>query len=268
MPERSRNDTPTDPAPYRDISAAELIRITRAFTRRVTNQDRQRLARDLRESGHMRSVASDAPIDLRQFFAGEIDLDDDLSQRYVNAVLLSHIRLLQAPGDPPRCRAAATFNSQDDSVSMNVDAFHDAAGDIHMNFTFTLLSTLSQRFSLNGVPPVDARRWLELMRRDSGITFLWTHARWEKPYFIFVVREHFARFYAFSPQGYEASVRLTPDMVTQLCTWLEKVWLSQADEPAQLESSALNMPHAGEHRSAPGNHSSASAGDSQPTLDW
>lgn len=268
MSERSHNDTPTSPAPFSGISAAELIRITRAFTRRITNQDRQRLARDLRESGHYRTVSTDAPIELRQFFTGETDLDDDLSQRYVNAALLSHARLVQLPGEPPRYRAVTILSSQDDSVSMNVDAFQDAAGAIRMDFTFTLLSTLTQRFALHGVPPVDARRWMELMRRDSGITFLWTRARWEQPYFVFVVREHFARFHAFSPQGYEASVRLTPDMVTLLCNWLEAVWLSRAaDEPA-LPEPPEQGPQAGEHRTSPGHLGPSPNGDSHPNLDW
>uniref|UniRef100_UPI002C2D5A76 hypothetical protein n=1 Tax=Aggregatilinea sp. TaxID=2806333 RepID=UPI002C2D5A76 len=231
MSEHGNNDLPTSWTPLSSISAAELIRITRALTRRITNQDRQRLARDLRESGHTRSLLTDAPIDLQQFFAGEIDLDDDLSERYVNATLLSHSRLNKLPGDPPRRRATLILSSQDDSVSMAVDSYQNAEKVVFIDFTFTLLSTLSQKFPLNGVQPVDAKLWLALMRRDSGITFLWTRARWDKPYFIFVVREHFARFYAFSPQGYEASVRLTPDMVNQLCAWLNAVWLTPAEDP-------------------------------------
>lgn len=268
MPERGHNDPPTSAASFSDISAAELIRMTRAFTRRITNQDRQRLARDLRESGHHRAIATDAPIELRQFFAGEIDLDDDLSQRYVNAALLSHARLMQMPSRPPRYRATAILSSQDDSVSMTADAFQDAGGAIRLDFSFTLLSTLTQHFSLHDVPAPEARHWLELMRRDSGITFLWTHARWEQPYFVFVVREHFARLHAFSPQGYEASVRLTPDMVTLLCNWLEAVWLRRAgDEP--VPSGAMEQKQqAGEHRSAPGATRPSTNGGSHPKLDW
>lgn len=224
------------PKSLSDISAAELIRITRALTRRITNQDRQRLAAALRESGHYYALHTSAPVELQLFFAGEIDLDDELAERFVNAPLLSHARVVPAHSEPFRRQSTATFSSQDDSVSMSLDAHLDPDAQARLEFTFTLFSTFTLRFPLNPVSPADCRRWLDLMRRDSGITFLWTFERWEKPYFIFVVREHFARFYAFSPQGYEASVRLTPDIVTLFCNWLEAIWPDGlTTEPDQVQ---------------------------------
>jgi hypothetical protein len=80
-----------------EIPVNELIRMTREFTRRITNQDRQRLGMDLRESGHSRSLLITAPITLQQFFSGEIDLDSDLARRFLNAPLLSSVRLLDEP---------------------------------------------------------------------------------------------------------------------------------------------------------------------------
>lgn len=230
MSDYSIPDVLIGPMALDELPAAELIRITRAFTRRITNQDRQRLAFELRESGHYRAIHTSAPPELQQFFVGEIDLDEELSRRYVNAALLSHARFTPSPGDPPRRQSSAIFSSQDDSVSMTIDAFPGADDSARLEFTFTLFSTLALRFPLYPVLATEVSQWLKLMRRDSGINFLWTFNRWEQPYFIFVVREHFARFCAFSPHGYEASVRLTPDMVALLCNWLEATWLPALDE--------------------------------------
>ena len=46
------------------------------------------------------------------------------------------------------------------------------------------------------------------MHRDNGIAFLWTRERWERDYLIFVVRDRFARLYAFGPGRFDAACRL------------------------------------------------------------
>ncbi len=214
----------TNPNDGEDIPVEELIRITREFTRRITNQDRQRLAMDLRESGHQRSMQISAPLTLQQFFSGEIDLDNELARRYSNAALMSHVGFEPKLGAPARRQATALFNCQDDSVSMAVDAPIGDKAEATLEFTFTLYSTLSMSFLLPQLAMADRLRWLELMRRENGIAFLWTRDRWEQPYLIFVIREYFARVYAYSPQGYEAAIRMTPDMVTSLVNWLEGLW--------------------------------------------
>ncbi len=208
--------------PVDDIPVEDLIRMTREFTRRITNQDRQRLARDLRDSGHQRTIQITAPITLQQFFAGEIDLDTELASRFVNAPLLAHARFTGQPNE--RRPACGIFSSQDDSNVMTIDAYADYEDHAAVEITFTLFSSLAMRFRLPALSTVDRRRWLELMRRESGIAFLWTRSRWEQSYLIFVVREHFARLYAFSPQGIEAAARLTPDMVASMVNWMEGVW--------------------------------------------
>jgi hypothetical protein len=58
------------------------------------------------------------------------------------------------------------------------------------------------------------------MRRD-GCSFLWTSKRWEDDYFIFVLRPHYVRMYAFSPQRFESSVRITHPDARQWINWLE-----------------------------------------------
>lgn len=93
-------------------------------------------------------------------------------------------------------------------------------------------------FRVDPLTAGERRRWLELIRRENGITALWTLARWEKPYLIFVVRDYFARVYAFAPSGFEAAARLTPDMLVTLADWLEAVWFP----PRATEDEAAERP--------------------------
>jgi hypothetical protein len=229
-----------------EIPVEELIRITREFTRRITNQDRQRLALELRESGHQRSIQLTAPLTLQQFFSGEIDLDAELARRFQNAPLLSHASFVPPAGDPARRQATGVFSSQDDSMILTFETHVDAQSDVTVEVTFTLLSALGLRFNLCPLIASDRRRWLDLMRRENGIAFLWTRERWEQPYLICVVREYFARLYAFSPQGCEAAARLTPDIVTALVDWLDIVWFPEGGAPEDMASPAADT-----HPSAP-----------------
>jgi len=218
-----------------EIPVNELIQMTRDFTRRITNQDRQRLGMDLRESGHSRSLPITAPIALQQFFSGEIDLDSDLARRFLNAPLLSSARLLDRPDESSQRQETALFSSNDDAAILTVDAHSQHGQEAVLEFTFTMYSALALRFRLSPLMATDRSRWLDLMRRANGIAFLWTRDRWEQPYLIFVVREHFARLYAFSPHGFEAAARLTPDMVTTLIDWLESLWFPERRD--QLDES-------------------------------
>lgn len=217
------------------LPAEQLIRLTRDFIRRVTNEDRQRLALELRLSGHHRTLRS-APPTLQRFIAGETDLDDELARRYVHTPLLSHVRFLPPPGEPVRRQTSAYFSSQDDSALLTVGAPVGGKNGAVVEFTFTLLSMVGLGFRIDPLTAEERRRWLELVRRENGITVLWTRARWEKPYVIFVAREHFARVYAFAPSGFEAAARLTPDMLAALTDWLETIWfprLAASDDPGE-----------------------------------
>ncbi len=221
---------------YEDIPVEELIRLTREFTRRITNQDRQRLGLELRESGHARSIQTSAPITLQQFFSGEIDLDTDLARRYQNAPLLSHVHFLPHLGASARRQATAIFSSNDETATLTVDAH--LSQDSGLEFTFTLFSALAMRFHLAPLTAADRGRWLDLMRRENGITFLWTHARWEQPHLVFVIRELFGRVYAFSPDGTEAAARMTPDMIAALVEWLDRLWFPDRHAATESEGEA------------------------------
>ncbi|MBN1565553.1 MAG: hypothetical protein JXA10_17040, partial [Anaerolineae bacterium] len=165
-----------------EIPVDELIRMTREFTRRINNQDRRRLGVDLRESGHSRSLTISAPVTLQQFFSGEIDLDTDLARRFLNAPLLSHMRLIRSGRQGPR-QETAIFSTNDDSFFLTVDSHQEGetsdAPNVTLEFTFTIFSALALRFRLTPLTYADRSRWLDLMNRTSGIAFLWTRERWE-----------------------------------------------------------------------------------------
>jgi acyl-CoA synthetase (AMP-forming)/AMP-acid ligase II len=234
-------DSPdTNPSSEMDeIPVDELIRMTREFTRRINNQDRHRLGVDLRESGHSRSLTISAPITLQQFFSGEIDLDTDLARRFLNAPLLSHSRFIRSGRQPGQRQETAIFSTNDDSFFLTVDSYQEGDSPdsqaVMLEFTFTMVSALALRFRLTPLTNSDRSRWLDLMDRASGIAFLWTRDRWEKPYLIFVVREHFARLYAFSPTGIEAAARMTPDMISGMLDWLEGMWFPDRKAPKTEE---------------------------------
>jgi hypothetical protein len=211
---------------FDDIPVEELIRLSRALVRRITDEDRQRLILALRESGDARRVWTSAPALLQQFFAGEIDLDEELVSRFPNAPLLSHIHTLPGSSTPLQQQVTVTLGSNDDAATLIVDAALDETAAL--TFTFSLFGALALRFHLTPLLAVDRAAWVPLLRRENGITVLWTRERWEQPYLILVRREGFGRLYAFSPHGFEAAARLTPDMVTALTDWLEQTWFSES----------------------------------------
>ncbi len=192
---------------------------------RITAEDRQRLLRDLSGTGSLRrSIRVDqAPVTIKQFLRGEIDLDTELARRFANAPLMTSIA--RSPQDTrPASRATAMLTSQDSGAMLTLDIY----GEQNISeATFTLNHMLALRFHLADLSSYDKRRWLDLMRREAGVAFLWTSKRWEDDYFIFVLRPHYVRMYAFSPQRFEASVRLTHPVSRQLINWLDIRWFKQ-----------------------------------------
>ncbi len=193
---------------------------------RISTQDRQRLLRDLSGTGSLRrSIKIDqAPLTIKQFLRGEIDLDTELARRFAKAPLLTSVA--RSPQDArPASRATAMLTSQDSSAMLSFDIYSDQ--DL-TEANFTLNHMLALRFRLSMLSSYDKRRWLDLMRREAGVAFLWTSRRWEDDYFIFVLRPHYVRMYAFSPERFEASVRITHPVARQLINWLDMRWF-QAD---------------------------------------
>lgn len=221
------------------IPVEELVRLTREFRARVTNEDRQRLQLELNETGHQRSIQSSAPFLLQQFFTGKIDLDVELSRRYPSSPLLSSVSFTPEPGKLERY-GFALFSSQDQAAAMSIEV-HNTSGSL--NISFLLQSMIAVRFLLGATTDSHRKRFLELMRRPNGIAFLWTRERWERDYLIFVVREHFARIYAFGPGRFDAACRLTPDELEQLLIWLGTFWASSGDvEPEEAATDSEESP--------------------------
>ncbi len=222
----------TDQPGYVDgIPVEELVRLTREFTARITNEDRQRLTLELNETGHQRSIQTSAPFLLQQFFSGRIDLDVELARRYPSSPLLSSASFTPEPGKRAR-HGFAQFMSQDNSAAMSVELRGDNGA---IEVIFLLQSMIAIRFNLSAITDVHRKRFLELMHRPDGIAFLWTRERWENDYLIFVVREHFARVYAFGPGRYDAACRLTPECLDQLMVWLTGYWSSGEEPPPPEE---------------------------------
>lgn len=222
------------------IPVDQLLRATRELTERLTNEDRQRLAVELKTTGHQPTIQSKAPVTIQQFFAGEIDLDSELAKRFTNAPLLSEISLRPALDEPILVNnATAVLITQDASAMLTIDV-RLLTGAIEATFTFG--SMLSLRFDPGWLEIHERQHWIELMRRENGISFLWSAERWEKDYLIFVVRDHFARVYAFSPHRFEASARVTPDVMNQLLNWLEVLWVRETPVVKKGESEARRLP--------------------------
>jgi hypothetical protein len=189
---------------------------------RITSQDRQRLLRDLGGTGSLRRSVriSQSPLTLKQFLRGEIDLDTELARRFARAPLMATIH--RSPQDTrPASRSIAMLTTQDQSAMLTIDVYNE---DEVTEATFTLSHMLALRFRLSNLTDYDRRRWLDLMRRNAGVSFLWNSRRWEDDYVIFVVRPHYIRLYAFSPRQLEASVRITHPVMRQLIDWLEIRW--------------------------------------------
>jgi hypothetical protein len=168
--------------------------------------------------------SSSAPWLLQQFFNDQIDLSTELHNRFPSLPLMSVIRFRNADSKSPR--GVATLATADGSATAVIDV-DGTSGGAHLSFTYG--SMLSLHFRMDELSNMDRARWLELMRREAGgVAFLWGQARWERDYVICVTRRKFASLYAFSHHGFEAAVRLTPDVAQQLLDWLERFWKSEA----------------------------------------
>jgi hypothetical protein len=222
--EHEKADLEEVPGYVDGIPVQELVRMARELTSRINNEDRQRLAADLSESGHQRSIQSSAPYLLQGFFSGKLDLDAELSRRFPAPPLLSNMTFAPKPGTY-RKHAFAQFTSQDTAASLTME-IHNNIGTLECSFLH--YSMIGVRFTLGAIAEGHRTRFLELLERPSGIAFLWTRERWERDYLVFVVRERFARIYAFGPARLEGAARLTPDGLVQLRTWLGGFWNNPA----------------------------------------
>jgi hypothetical protein len=164
----------------------------------------------------MRSV----PLTLQPFFKEQIDLNRELVQRFPNMPLMSTVKFRDLYGDGDR--GVATLMSQDGAASLIVDI---GANHSNMQFSFMFGSMLSLRFHLSELSELDRSAWLDNMQtRIDDIVFLWGQSRWEKDYVICVPHTYYISMLAFSPNNFEAAVRITPSLSAELFGWMRKFW--------------------------------------------
>jgi hypothetical protein len=217
------------------IPVEELVRMTREFTARITNEDRQRLTVELNEAG--RNIQTGVPYLLQQFFRGKVDLDVELSKRFPGSPLVTPSAFFPPPGKRARY-GNAQFLGQDGAAGVQFEMINN-----ELEVSFLLGGMISVRFMITALPDTHKIKFLDLMRRPSGIALLWTRERWERDFLIFVVRDRYARLFAFSPGRFDAACRLTPDGTDQLMEWLTGFWGSESapTEPRPDEGSAPSV---------------------------
>ncbi|GEM_PF-708635 len=215
--------TPNTPAP----SQAIMVR-----PQDVLPQDEEPPVLELRKSEEIKiesPVPSSPPWMLQQFFNGEIDLDKELASRFQRMPVMSVISFREL--GTKEGRGVATITTQDNSAQVIFEA-DSSTHTVQMAFTYGSMLTL--RFALRELSEIDRERWLDLMRREQGgLSFLWGPSRWESDYLVCIARQYYTNFYAFSPNNFEAAIRMTPEVMKKLLSWLEKFW-EDDDRPAEV----------------------------------
>ena len=161
-----------------------------------------------------------APWLLQQHFAGKIDLALELTNRYPTLPLATLIKpyASKAAHQP----AVAALAAPDGTATVLIEALPNS---YQFQLAYTLGSMLTFRFRLHDLTAVDCAHWLQLIHRDQdGVAFLWGQSRWEKDYLICTIRRQFASLYAFSPNGFEAGIRMTHEVKEELHDWLASIW--------------------------------------------
>ncbi len=167
-------------------------------------------------------LPASAPWLLRRFYEEQIDLAAELASRFSILPLMTVIRFRTL--DAATGRGMVTMSTADGIASVIIES-DPASRFAHMAFSYGSMLTL--RFYLDNLSKMDRAHWLEQMRRQQdSVSFLWGQARWEHDYIICSTRQKFVNLYAFSHNGFEAAVRLTPDIKTQLLDWLDTTWKS------------------------------------------
>lgn len=163
---------------------------------------------------------------LQHFFKGEIDLEAELGLRFPSAPMLATFKARHLSNT----RQIAALASQDGAAFAHIEA--DTQSKV-VQLTCTVSSMLTLRFNLTDLSALDRRHWLELMRReDGGLAFLWGARRWTRDYLICIRRKYHSSLYAFSPNHFEAAIRMTPTVLASLLDWLDSVWQAPQEAPS------------------------------------
>jgi hypothetical protein len=179
-----------------------------------------------------RRVPVNVPWILQQFIEGQLsdlELDGELVRRFPSMPVMSTASFRRVGLDERY--GAATLATQDNAALLLVDV--DRATRV-VQFSFTMRSMLTLRYTLSGLTEMERARWLETLRlKDTRLAFLWGRQRWESNYLVCVAHKYHTNLYAFSPQHFESAARLTPDVTRRLLDWLDGFWKSDAREIGQ-----------------------------------
>lgn len=166
------------------------------------------------------------PLTLQPFFREQIDLNKELVRRFPNMPLMSVARFrdLYKTGE----RGVATLSSQDGASSLIIDVSRQPN---EIQFSFMYGSMMALRFRLDELSDLDRQVWLEnIQNRVDEIVFLWGQSRWAKDYIICVPHRYYISLLAFSPNNFEAAVRITPAASASLVEWLQAFWFPEPTE--------------------------------------
>ncbi len=225
IPSRALAKQPKDTEAQKP-NAAELLKNTKEFISKAIQVLEEDESKELIEAAeaNLPQPPAEPPWTLQQFFNGEIDLDVELASRFSAMPVMSTVKFRTL--GTRTGRGVATISTSDGAATVIFDA--DKASQV-VQVSFTFGSMLTLRFVLRDL--VDRTRWLELMRRhEGGLAFLWGPTRWEQDYVICIARKYYSNFYAFSPNGFEAAARFTPDVTKKLLDWLESYWVEEKDD--------------------------------------
>ena len=222
-----------------NLSNNELVKISHQITGRLHNEDWQKVVHDLRTSGHIHTFRESAPPMLQRFLRLEIDLDEELSKQGAAAPLMSAVSLKPRRPRGDEQRLVAEMSGQDAGATVHVEVYPE--NDLTL-FLFGLEHMLTLRFRLPKLDLDERRQYLDLMHRDDGIVILWTRERWERDYLVFIKQEFFTRVYAYSGM-YEATTRMTNEVVGGLMDWLERCWFPRTRDRRrhQRTTTVLNV---------------------------
>jgi|GEM_PF-787446 len=221
------------------LSVDELTELSGSVAGRLNNEDWQKVVYDLRISGHMQKLEASAPPLLQSFLRLEIDLDEELGKLASAAPLMSSIKLTPRRPRGEETSVKANFNSQDGGAIMQVEV--QPKFDFFTRWTFSIGNMLSLHYRFPNLPEADRTAFLDMMRRDTGLTILWTPDRWEQDYIIFSREEFYTRVYAFSPH-FDSMARVTTESLGTLLDWLDRAWFPRQRGRRKRSTQLLEMP--------------------------
>ncbi|GAB4520336.1 MAG: hypothetical protein OHK0046_30440 [Anaerolineae bacterium] len=181
------------------------------------------------------SSVENVPWSVQKIIAGETELlETELARRFPEMAVMPSIKIRTL--DDNKRLTVASMSTADNAAQAVFDADRQT-GDVVMSFT--LGSMLTLRFSLHDITPSSHERWVKLMRREKGgLAVLQGPGRYESDYMIAVVHKYYTNLYCFSPNNFEAGIRMTDDVSRKLVDWLAQVWeeaaRNQDQEPPRL----------------------------------